>query len=171
MRNYIIGAAILIAIFVSVMGFMAYTKIRDQGPPPENAAAVQEARAKAKRLVHMCEDVVAPTLGTIKTNAAPLPELFKSDRDKAKATVANNIVAAIETRELACNEAKKDMDFVNANMKVPDPEMKDGAAKLDTQIDALKKIRANANALTAALDANAAPDELQKKLDTLIANP
>ncbi len=171
MRKYVITAAIVIAAFISVMGFMAYTKIRDQGPPPDKQGEVLDARKEAMKLVHMCDDVVAPTLGALKTNSAHLPELFASDRAKAKQQVADQIVPLIDTRKMACADAKTKIDFVNSSMKVPDKEMVALSPMLGTQIAALDKIHANADALSAAIDANAPPAELQKKLDTLLAAP
>lgn len=170
MRKYVIGAAIVIAIFISVMGFMAYTKIQAQGPAPEKAGEVLDSRKDARKLVHLCEDVVEPTLGALKTNAAALPDQFAKDRAKAKQTVADQLVPLIDTRKMACTEAKSKVDFVNSNMKVPDDEMSALAPKLDAQLAALDKIRANAVALGAALDAGAPVDELNRKLDALLAN-
>ncbi|HEY6038521.1 MAG TPA: hypothetical protein VIV58_29765 [Kofleriaceae bacterium] len=163
-RNIIVAVSVGVSIFTAVMGFVAYKAITSQ--TTEDVVRVSDQRREAKQLLALCDNTDAVKLqlaeGTSKFEA-----YIASDPKHGRQVLADTVMPVIDSRELACNQAQRDITEVKRSLTKPDPFVDEAAPRVDAMVAKLAKAKSAATELLAAFDRSAPPDELLAKLQPL----
>ncbi|MEO6776009.1 MAG: hypothetical protein ABI467_23815 [Kofleriaceae bacterium] len=163
-RTILVTAAVGVSILTAAMGFIAYDSVRSQST--ENVVRISDARREALQLVALCNNPEGLKI-QIAESTSKFGFLIASDRAKARAALVDNVIPVIDSRELACTSAQRDLTEVKRHLKTQDVFVDDSAPRVDAMVAKLAKAKAAATDLLAGFDRNAGTDELVAKLAPL----
>jgi hypothetical protein len=163
-RNIIVAVSVGVSIVTAVMGFVAYKAITSQST--EDVVKVSDARREARQLIALCDNTEGVKI-QIAEGTSKFEIYIANDLKEGRKTLVDLVMPVIDSRELACTAAQRDIVEVKRAMKVADPFVDDAAPRVDAMVTKLARAKAAANDLLAAVDHGEPAAVLLAKLQPL----
>ena len=163
-RNIIVAVSVGVSVVTAVMGFVAYKAIT--GQTTEDVVRISDARREARQLVALCDNVEGVKI-QLAEGTSKFEGYIASDPKEGRKTLVDIVMPVIDSRDLACTSAQRDLQEVKRTLKTTDPFVEQNLPKVDAMVTRLAKAKSAANDLLAAFDRNAPAPELLAKLPPL----